>query len=100
MAAAEMLWRLKQATGNADAYIPPLGITYQEYLHTDVHSVERNYLVDQDCEKVPHAGLTGEDFGGGRTLLLDFKGLGTSAAADHPARCHVPLIHETAMSIT
>ena len=43
-------------------------------------------------------GGGGEDFGGGRQLLLDFKRCGN--AADHPTRCHVMLIHETAMSIT
>ena len=93
-----MLYRLKCAAGNADAYISPLGITHEEYPNVDGHSLERNFIVGQCCEKVPHAGFTGEDFGGGRALLLDFKGLGS--AADHPTRCHVLLIHETAMSIT
>ncbi len=69
-AAAEMLWRLKQAAGNADAYTSPLGITDEDYLNTDTHSLERNYLVGQDCERVPHAGFTGEDVGGGRSLFL------------------------------
>ena len=47
---------------------------------------------------VPHAGLTGEDLGGGRQLLIDVKRCGD--IADHPARVRVLLIHETAMSVT
>ena len=50
-------------------------------------------------EKVPHAGFTGEDFGGGRALLLDFKNVGSKDGQD-PTRCHVLIIHETAVSIT
>ena len=40
----------------------------------------------------------GEDFGGGRQLLIDVKRAGT--IADCPDRVHVLLIHETAMSVT
>ena len=50
--------------------------------------------------KVAHAGFTGEDFGGGRALLLDFKNVGEPDDPDKAVRCHVPLIHQTAMSIT
>ena len=73
-------------------------ISFEEYLGTDVYTATRSFLLGQDCEKVPHAEFTSEDFGGGWALLLDFKGVGT--AADKPARCHVLLTHETAMSIT
>ena len=99
-AAAEMIWRLKQAAGNADAFISPIGITYEEFLNIDRESYQKNFILGQDCEKVNHAGFTDEDFGGGRALLLDFKGCGTVAADDHPSRVHVLLVHETAMSIT
>ena len=49
-------------------------------------------------EKVLHAGYSGEDFGGGRQLLIDVKRCGNSA--DRPHRVHVLLTHETAMSVT
>ncbi len=58
----------------------------------------KSFVIGIDCEKFSHAGFTGEDFGGGRQLILDFKRVGD--AADHPTRCHVLLIHETAMRIT
>ena len=49
-------------------------------------------------EVVAHAGFTGEDFGGGRAFLLDVKHCGDGT--DLPSRCHILLVHETAMSIT
>jgi len=82
--------------------ISPLSITYEEYLNVDQHSEQKSFIIGQALEKVSHAGFTGEGFGGGRALLLDFKGVGTPGAApeDRVARCHVLLIHQTAMSIT
>ena len=101
-AAAEMIYRLKCAAGNHDMSISPLSITYEEYLNVDQHSEQRSFIIGQALEKVSHTGFTGEDFGGGRALLLDFKGVGApgAAAEDRVARCHVLLIHQTAMSIT
>ena len=63
---------MKCAAGNHDTYISPVGITYQEYLNEDTHTGERSFIIGQSTEKVMHAGFTGEDFGGGRALLLDF----------------------------
>ena len=98
--AAEMYWRLQQAAGST--LMNPLGITFQEFLNTDESSGRQSFMLALDTEKVSHAGFTGEDFGGGRALLLDFKGVGTPGAApeDRVARWHVLLIHQTAMSIT
>ena len=76
----------------------PLGITFQEFLNTDESSGRQSFMLALDTEKVSHAGFTGEDFGGGRQLLIDVKRCGT--AIDHPNRVHVLLIHETAMSVT
>ena len=90
-----MYWRLQQAAGST--LLSPLGITFEEFLNID-SSGEQSYLIALDMEKVPHAGFTSEDFGGGRQLLLDIKKCGDST--DHPNRIHILLIHETAMSIT
>ena len=95
-AAAEMYWRLQQATGAT--LVTPVGITFEEFLNIDRYSFDQSYIAALDMEKVSHAGFTGEDLGGGRQLLLDFKRVGTNI--DRPNRCHVLLIHETAMSIT
>ena len=95
-AAADICWRLKQATGST--VVSPVGITFEEFLNIDASSNKQSFVIGIDMEKVAHAGFTGEDTGGGRQLLLDFKRVGN--AADHPHRCHVMLIHETAMSIT
>ena len=97
-AAAEMFYRLKCAAGNHDFYLSPIGIKYEEYLNVDGNTGQRNFLIGQCCEKVSHAGFTGEDFGGGRAFLLDVKNCGDND--NHPARCHIMLVHETAMSIT
>ena len=94
--AAEMYWRLQQAAGAS--LLSPLGITYAEFLNTDENSERKSFLLALDLEKVTHAGFTGEDFGGGRQLLIDVKQAGT--LADCPDRVHVLLIHETAMSVT
>ncbi len=94
-AAAEIYWRLQQATGAT--LVTPIGITFGEFLCNDGLGTQ-SFIIGLDCEKVAHAGFTGEDFGGGRQLLLDFKRVGN--AADLPSRCHALLIHETAMSIT
>ena len=51
-------------------------------------------------KKSPHARFTGGDFGGGRALLLDFKNVGEPDDPDKAVRCHVLLVHQTAMSIT
>ena len=97
-AVTEMFYRLKCAAGNHDSYLTPIGITMQEYLNNDINTSQRNFIIGQDLEMVPHAGFTGEDFGGGRAFLLDVKHLGDGS--DLPARCHILLVHETAMSIT
>ena len=94
--AAEMYWRLQQAAGAS--LLSPLGITFQEFLNTDLSSNRQSFILALDTEKVSHAGFTGEDFGGGRQLLIDVKRAGT--IADCPERVHVLLIHETAMSVT
>ena len=91
-----MCWRLQQAAGAT--LLPPLGITFQAFLNTDESSVKKSLLLALDMEKVPHAGFTGEDLGGGRQLLIDVERCGDDA--DHPNRVHVLLIHETAMSVT
>ena len=91
-----MYWRLQQAAGAT--LFSPLGITFQEFLNTDESSRKKSFLLSTDCENVPHAGLTGEDLGGGQQLLIDVKQCGD--ALDHPNRVHVLLIHETAMSVT
>ena len=91
-----MYWRLQQATGAT--VVTPLGITFEEFLNVDVKSHEQSYVAALDLEKVSHAGFSGEDFGGGRQLLLDFKRVGNNV--DFPNRCHIMLIHESAMSIT
>ena len=95
-----MFWRLQCAAGVHDAYISPIGITFDEYLAKDTWSGEQNLIIAQDCEKVQHAAYTGEDFGGGRALLLSFKGVGTTESSTQAKRCHVMLIHETAVSCT
>ncbi len=33
-------------------------------------------------------------------MLLDFKGVGTATATTQAKRCHVLILHETAVSIT
>ena len=91
-----MYWRLQQAAGAS--LLSPLGITFAEFLNTDESSNRQSFIAALDCEKVAHAGFTGEDFGGDRQLLIDFKRCGTNA--DKPDRVHVLLIHETAMSVT
>ena len=94
--AAEMYWRLQQAAGAT--LMNPLGITFQEFLNTDESSNRQSFMLALDCEKVAHAGFTGENFGGGRAFLLDAKPCGDGK--DLPSRCHILLVHETAMSIT
>ena len=89
---------MKCATGNHDAYLSPIGITFEEFLNQDTNTGERNFLIGQDLETVVHAGFTGEDFGGGCAFLLDVKHCGDGT--DLPSRCHILLVHETAMSIT
>ena len=91
-----MYWRLQQATGAT--LVTPVGITFEEFLNIDEASHNQSFMLALDMEKVSHAGFTGEDTGGGRQLLLDFKRVGDND--DKPNRCHVLLIHETAMSIT
>ena len=91
-----MYWRLQQAAG--EPLLSPLGITFQEFLNTDESSEKKSFLLALGMEKVDHAGFTREDLGGGRQLLIDVKRCGD--ATDHPARVHVLLIHETAMSVT
>ncbi len=91
-----MYWRLQQAAGAS--LLSPLGINFAEFLNTHLSSNRQSFLLALDCEKVSHAGFTGEDFGGGRQLLIDVKRCGT--LADCPDRVHVLLIHETAMSVT
>ena len=91
-----MYWRLQQAAGAT--LMNPLGITFQEFLNTDLSSNRQSFILALDTEKVSHAGFTGEDFGGGRQLLIDVKRAGT--IGDCPQRVHVLLIHETAMSVT
>ena len=84
-AAAEIYYRLKCAAGNHDAYLSPIGITFDEFLNNDTNTGERNFLTGQDLETVAHAGFTGEDFGGGRAFLLDVKNCGDGT--DLPSRC-------------
>ena len=67
-AASEMYYRLKCAAGNHDAYLSPIGITFEEFLNNDTNTGERNFIIGQDLEKVAHAGFTGEDFGGGGSV--------------------------------
>ncbi len=57
------------------------------------------FIICPEMERVSHAGSTGAAMGGGRTLLLDFKNVGTKSGVS-PTRCHVLLIHETEVSIT
>ena len=78
--------------------LSPLGITFSEFLNTDLSSNRKSFLLALDMEKVSHAGFTGEDLGGGRQLLIDVKRCGNNA--DHPDRVHVLLIYDTAMSVT
>ena len=94
--AAEMYWRLQQAAGAT--LLSPHGITFQEFLNTDESSEKKSFLLALDMEKVPHAGCTGEALEGGRQMLIEVKRCGNHA--DHPARVHVLLIHETAMRVT
>ena len=94
--AAEMYWRLQQASGAS--LLSPLGITFEEFLNLDEVSNRKSFIAAFDLEKVSHAGFTGEDFGGGRQLLIDVKNCGD--AHESPDRVHVLLIHETAMSVT
>ena len=94
--AAEMYWRLQQAAGST--LMTPLGTTFAEFLNTDESSNRQSFVLAVDTEKVSHAGFTGEDFGGGRAFLLDAKHCGNGT--DLPSRCHIMLVHETAMSIT
>ena len=90
--------RPRCTAGNHDAYLSPIGITFEEFLNNDTNTGERNFLIGQNLEVVDHAGFTGEDFGGGRAFLLDVKHCGDGT--DLPSRCHILLVHETAMSIT
>ena len=85
---AQMFHRLKVAAGNDDAYISPVGITLEEYLGVDAYTGEHNLIIGQDVEKSRHASYTGAEFGGGRALLLDFKGVGDNqaASATNPSR--------------
>ena len=91
-----MYWRLQQAAGAS--LLPPLGITWAEFLNTDESSNRQSFILALDIEKVRHAGFTGEDMGGGRQLLIDVKNCGDGD--DFPDRVHVLLMHETAMSVT
>ena len=56
---------MKCAAGNHDAYLSPIGITFEEFLNQDTNTRARSFLIGQDLETVAHAGVTGEDFGGG-----------------------------------
>ena len=94
--AAEMYWRLQQAAGAS--LLSPLGITFEEFLNLDEVSNRKSFIAAFDLERVSHAGFTGQDFGGGRQLLIDVKNCGD--AHESPDRVHVLLIHETAMSVT
>ena len=78
----------------------PLGITYQEFLNIDASGL-RKFIYATDMEKVLHAGYSGEDFGGGRALLIDMQNVGEhGVTASQATRCHVLLVHEAAMSIS
>ena len=56
-AASEMYYRLKCAAGNHDAYLSPIGITFEEFLNTDENTRERDFIIGQDLELVAHAGF-------------------------------------------
>ena len=98
--AAQLWFALQKAAGVLGSSVMPLGITYQEFLNTDANGL-RKFIYATDMEKVLHAGYSGEDFGGGRALLIDMKGVGDHGApASQATRCHVLLVHEAAMSIS
>ena len=54
-------------------------MTYQEFLNIDTTSGKRSFIYATDMENVVSCGFTGEDFGGGRALLIDMTGVGTAA---------------------
>ena len=57
-------------------------------------------VIDIGHEEI-RAGYSGEDFGGGCALLLEFKGVGTATdPTKHAKKCHVLIVHEAAVSIT
>ena len=101
MDAAQLWFALQKAAGVVGSNLAPLGMTYQEFLNTDTRGNKRSFIFATDMEKVINAGFSGEDFGGGRALLIDMKGVGTHGTESTEAtRCHVLLVHEAAMSIS
>ena len=98
--AAQFWFALQKAAGVVGTSVMPLGITYEEFLNVAT-SGKRSFLYATDMEKVLHAGYSGTDFGGGRTLLIDMKNVGSEGdTASQSTRCNVLLVHEAAMSIT
>jgi len=98
--AAQFWFALQKAAGVVGTSVMPIGITYDEFLNIS-SSGKRSFIYATDLEKVAHAGYSGEDFGGGRALLIDMKNVGTEGDTQTQAtRCHVLLVHEAAMSIT
>ena len=94
---------LQKAAGVQGSSIAPLGMTYQEFLNTDTVSGKRSFIYATDMERIISAGFSGEDFGGGRALLIDLKNVGTDGARaenNRATRCHVLLLREAAMSIS
>ena len=78
-----------------------ISITQEEYLNLSSNTERKAFVIGADMEKVLEAGYSGEDFGGGRSLLLDFKGVGPPTdPTKHAKRCHVLIVHEAAVSIT
>ena len=103
MDSAQLWFALQKAAGVQGSSIAPLGMTYQEFLNTDTRTGKRSFIYATEMEKVISAGFSGEDFGGGRALLIDMKNVGTDgpgAENTRATRCHVLLVHEAAMSIS
>ena len=53
------------------------------------------------AQELLEAGNSGDDFGGGRALLLEFKGIGPALDdTKHAKKVHVLIVHEASVSIT
>ena len=73
---AQFYHNLLKAAGLWDSQLASTSITHEEFLGISKSSERQIFCIAQDTEKVLEAGYSSEDFGGGRALLLEFKGVG------------------------
>ena len=98
---AQFYYNLLKAAGLLGSQMASTSITHEEFLGISKSSERQIFAICQDTEKVLEAGYSGEDFGGGRALLLEFKGVGPATdPTEHAKKVHVLIVHEAAVSIT